>query len=261
MNTRSAFNVNRASIHQLDHMHACMHAYIYIYSTSLQIPLSHCHNSCSMISRRAFSSVRIVRVAQNTVSTVPREVPVTPTVVTPPPPPPQPTVVTQSPTVPTVKVKRSIGGFRGGITGFLLGFAVSGALGYSYLLNEYQNASTLLLNSVEELQGSTTRITGYVKRIEEVEASLRKLQKCKFWRSTNMSPFCCCILCVCIYAEKTSELIKNLAGATLEDHAGLRKEMHKVYSGMNIENLDLKTKIVELENSLAKSLRPDKRVV
>lgn len=52
-----------------------------------------------------------------------------------------------------------------------------------------------------------------------------------------------------------------VAGASLEDHAGLRKEMHKVYSGMNVENLNLKTKIVELENALAKNLRSDKRVV
>lgn len=48
---------------------------------------------------------------------------------------------------------------------------------------------------------------------------------------------------------------------TQEDHASLRKEMHKVYSGMNVENLDLKTKIIELENALAKSQRSDKRIV
>lgn len=131
-----------------------------------------------MISRRTFSTLKSLRA--QTVSTVPREIPTVVTTTAPPPsPPPQPTVVTQSATLPTVKVKRSIGGFRGGITGFLLGCVVSGGLGYSYLLNEYQNASTLLLDSVEELQSSTGRITGYVRRIEDVEASLRKLQKGK----------------------------------------------------------------------------------
>lgn len=94
----------------------------------------------------------------------------------PPPPPPAPTVVHQSPTLPTVKVKRSIGGFRGGITGFLLGIALSSALGYNYLLSEYQNASSVLLTSVEELQQSTGNVTSYIKRIEDVENSLRKVQ-------------------------------------------------------------------------------------
>lgn len=174
-----------------------------------------------MFARRGLSTVRSLRA--QAVSTVPREVPVA-AVTT-----PTPTVVTQSPTIPTVKVKRSIGGFRGGITGFLLGVAISGGLGYTYLLQEYQNASSLLLNSVEELQTSTSRITGYVKRIEDVESSLRKIQQ---------------------------------ASATQSDHSSLRKEMHKVYSGLNVEQLDLKSKIVELENDLAKSLRPnEKRVV
>lgn len=94
----------------------------------------------------------------------------------PPPPPPAPTVVHQSPTLPTVKVKRSIGGFRGGITGFLLGVVLSSALGYNYLLSEYQNASSVLLTSVEELQQSTGNVTSYIKRIEDVENSLRKVQ-------------------------------------------------------------------------------------
>lgn len=49
---------------------------------------------------------------------------------------------------------------------------------------------------------------------------------------------------------------------TQADHTSLRKEMHKVYSGLNVENLDLKSKIVELEHALAKSARPnEKRVV
>ncbi|CCG84488.1 protein of unknown function [Taphrina deformans PYCC 5710] len=179
-----------------------------------------------MIGRRTLSTARSLRA--QAVQPVARETPVV--VVTPPPaPPPAPTVVKQSPTVPEIKVKRSIGGFRGGITGFLLGMAVSGTLGYSYLLQEYQNASNLLLSSVEELQASTSRITGYVKRIEDVESSLRKVQK---------------------------------GSATQNDHSTLRKEMHKVYSGLNVEQLDLRSKIVELEKDLAKSLRPnEKRVV
>lgn len=166
-----------------------------------------------MIARRCFSTARSLRA--QAVTTVPKE---TGSVAA----SPAPTVVTQSPTLPRVKVKRSIGGLRGGITGFLLGVAVSGSLGYSYLLTEYQNASALLLNSVEELQSSTSRITGYVRRIEEVEANLGKIQK---------------------------------SSATQQDHSSLRKEMHKVYNGLNVEQLDLKSKITDLENNLAKSLR------
>lgn len=127
-----------------------------------------------MIARRGLSTARTLRAQAIQPSVVVKETPVIVST-----PQPAPTVVTQSPTLPTVKVKRSIGGFRGGITGFLLGVAVSGALGYSYLLTEYQNASGLLLHSVEELQQSTGTITGYIKRIEDVETSLKKMQKGK----------------------------------------------------------------------------------
>ncbi len=90
---------------------------------------------------------------------------------------------------------------------------VAGGLGYTYLLTEYQNASSLLLSSIEELQDSTSRIAGYVKRIEDVENSLKKVQQ---------------------------------SGASSKDITSLRQEMHKVYNGINVEQLDLKAKVVDL---------------
>jgi hypothetical protein len=54
--------------------------------------------------------------------------------------------------------RRPIGGFRGGLFGFILGVTLTGAVGYYYLLDEYHAASSLLLNSVEELQASTNRV-------------------------------------------------------------------------------------------------------
>lgn len=105
------------------------------------------------------------------------------------------------------------------ITGFLLGMTLAGGLGYTYLLQEYQNASALLLASVDELEQSTQRITSQVRRIEELERRVAKQDK---------------------------------AVATQKDHAGLRREMHNVYAQLNAEQLDLRSKYVELERELSR---------
>ncbi|BFZ58337.1 hypothetical protein PYCC9005_005399 [Savitreella phatthalungensis] len=139
-----------------------------------------------------------------------------------PPTPPAPLVqpVVQSPTVHNIRVKRTIGGLRGGITGFLLGLAVAGGLGYTYLLQEYSSASALLLASVEELEGSTSKVAKYVRRIEELERAVDKQRKSQ---------------------------------STQQDHSALRSELHKVYAQLNADNLDLRAKLVELEGQLARA--------
>lgn len=71
----------------------------------------------------------------------------------PPSPPPKPIVV-GSPTI-----RRPVGSVRGGVLGFLFGFGIASAYGYYYLLKEYNAASNLMLASVEELQGSTEKVS------------------------------------------------------------------------------------------------------
>ena len=102
--------------------------------------------------------------------------PVTTVNVTPASPPPPPTTTTTATPV-TIRRKPPVGAFRGGITGFLLGTTLACGFGWVYFLEEYRNASDLLMESVEELQGSTGKITGYVKRIEEVERRVARLEE------------------------------------------------------------------------------------
>jgi hypothetical protein len=45
------------------------------------------------------------------------------------------------------------------LLGFLLGVTISGGVGYYYLLEEYNSASATLLNSVQDLQASTEKVS------------------------------------------------------------------------------------------------------
>ncbi|KAJ2866567.1 hypothetical protein GGH94_001459 [Coemansia aciculifera] len=74
------------------------------------------------------------------------------------------------------KKKRPIGGFRGGLVGFLLGVTSAGAFGFVYLIEEYQKATSLVLSSVDELEKSSLKVREYVKKIETVESDLNKLR-------------------------------------------------------------------------------------
>ncbi|KAF9182593.1 hypothetical protein BGZ51_003648 [Haplosporangium sp. Z 767] len=122
-------------------------------------------------------------------------------------------------TAPVVTYKRPIGGFRGGILGFLIGATAAGGAGYYYLLEEYQTASNLLLNSVEDLQTSTNKVRDYAKKIESVEAELKALRA---------------------------------KAATVEQLGELKTEVKKVYDGLNIEHLELKSHVWGLEMDLQK---------
>ncbi|KAJ1730451.1 hypothetical protein LPJ72_004468 [Coemansia sp. Benny D160-2] len=74
------------------------------------------------------------------------------------------------------KKKRPIGGFRGGVVGFLLGVTTAGAFGFVYLIEEYQKATSLVLSSVDGLEKSSLKVKEYVKKIEAVESDLAKLR-------------------------------------------------------------------------------------
>ncbi|KAF9954510.1 hypothetical protein BGZ72_004542 [Mortierella alpina] len=128
---------------------------------------------------------------------------------------------------PVVTYKRPVGGFRGGILGFLIGATAAGGAGYYYLLEEYQTASNLLLSSVEDLQTSTNKVRDYAKKIESVEAELKSLRA---------------------------------KAATVEQLAELKTEVKKVYDGLNIEHLELKSHVWGLEMDLQKVQQQAKSV-
>jgi len=106
--------------------------------------------------------------------------------------------------------KQPVGGFRGGIIGFLLGFSLASSFAAYHLLDEYKQASAALQASVLELQTSTEKVTAHIRRIENVEKDL-----------------------------------KALAGtsAAKEDVSRLRAEMKKIYDGLHIEFLDLRSHV------------------
>ncbi|KAF9082806.1 hypothetical protein BGX29_006848 [Mortierella sp. GBA35] len=133
----------------------------------------------------------------------------------------------QASTPVVVNYKRPVGGFRGGILGFLIGATAAGGAGYYYLLEEYQTASNLLLSSVEDLQVSTNKVRDYAKKIESVEAELKTLR------------------------SKT---------ATVEQLNELKSEVKKVYDGLNIEHLELKSHVWGLEMDLQKVQQQSKGV-
>ncbi|PVU84810.1 hypothetical protein BB559_007384 [Furculomyces boomerangus] len=67
---------------------------------------------------------------------------------------------------------KPIGGFRGGIFGFLLGATVAGSYGFYYLIDQYQKASSLVLSSVDELEKTATDVKDYVRKIDNMETLL-----------------------------------------------------------------------------------------
>ncbi|KAG5341631.1 hypothetical protein C0989_008610 [Termitomyces sp. Mn162] len=73
--------------------------------------------------------------------------------------------------------KQPVGGFRGGIVGFLFGFSVASSYAAYHLLEEYQRASAALQASVETLQLSTEKISAHVRRIDAVEQDLKALSQ------------------------------------------------------------------------------------
>jgi len=66
-----------------------------------------------------------------------------------------------------VPVKKPVGAFRGGLTGFLLGTVLSGAGMYYYVLQEYRVSNELLTEDIYNLQATVQRVEAYVKVLED----------------------------------------------------------------------------------------------
>ncbi|KAI8341646.1 hypothetical protein BC941DRAFT_414090 [Chlamydoabsidia padenii] len=113
--------------------------------------------------------------------------------------------------------QKKVGAVKGGLIGFLTGVSLAGAIGYYYLLEEYNSASESLMKSVEELQQSTEKVRDYAKRIEAIDKDLTKL-------------------------KKTAATEKQLDEAKVQ--------LRKLYDTLNIEHLDLKTHVWGLEKDL-----------
>ncbi|KAG8925622.1 hypothetical protein FRC02_009538, partial [Tulasnella sp. 418] len=110
----------------------------------------------------------------------------------------------------TVRPKKAVGAYRGGIFGFLLGFSVASAYASYRLLEEYKIASAMLQASVEELQASTEKVSTHIRRIENVEKNIAALEE---------------------------------RSATKEDAKKARAEVKKLYDGLHVEFLDLRSHI------------------
>ncbi|KAK8864718.1 hypothetical protein IAR55_001972 [Kwoniella newhampshirensis] len=127
-------------------------------------------------------------------------------------------------TVGAVPVKRPVGGFRGGILGFLFGFSAASALSIYYLQQETKVASGLLLASVEELQQGTGKITSHLDRLQTVEKELAALKA---------------------------------GSAVKDDVTKVRGEMKKVYDGLHLELLDLRAHVWGVEQDLQKVVKTE----
>ncbi|ORY26349.1 hypothetical protein BCR39DRAFT_541433 [Naematelia encephala] len=121
-------------------------------------------------------------------------------------------------------VRRPVGGFRGGILGFLFGFAAASSLSIYYLQQENKVATGLLLASVEELQQGTEQITSHLDRLQTVEKELAALKA---------------------------------ASAQKEDVSKVRNEMKKVYDGLHLELLDLRAHVWGVEQDLQRFVKTE----
>ncbi|ODA76548.1 hypothetical protein RJ55_07818 [Drechmeria coniospora] len=63
--------------------------------------------------------------------------------------------------------RKPMGAFRGGAFGFLFGCVLSGGAVYNYLLQEYKASNDLLTEDIYTLQASVTRLSNYVRNLEE----------------------------------------------------------------------------------------------
>ncbi|GAA5991501.1 hypothetical protein JCM5350_005186 [Sporobolomyces pararoseus] len=101
----------------------------------------------------------------------------TPATATPPLPdlPPAPAPL-QTSAPPTPVIKQPVGAWRGGLIGFLLGLTALGSYGYFLLLSDYEKASRQLVESVKNLESSTSLISSQLERIAELESRLKSVE-------------------------------------------------------------------------------------
>jgi len=123
--------------------------------------------------------------------------------------------------------KKPIGGFRGGIVGFLFGFSLASSFAAYHLLEEYQQASAALQASVDTLQLSTEKISAHVRRIEAVEKDLKAL---------------------------------NQTSASKDDISRIRAETKKLLDGLHVEFLDLRSHVWGIQQDLQALSKKDNSV-
>ncbi|KAG4304223.1 hypothetical protein PORY_002404 [Pneumocystis oryctolagi] len=121
-----------------------------------------------------------------------------------------------------------VSSFRGGFLGFFIGTSFVTALGYYFLINEYQYASNTLLLSIEELQRTTESAIQRVKQIEEIQKNMKKLQDNAVMKSD------------------------------IED---VREETKKMFESLNLAHLEANERFSELEMDVAKLSRQARTVV
>jgi len=66
--------------------------------------------------------------------------------------------------------KRPVGGFRGGLFGFLLGVTLSGASAYYYVIDEYRLSNDMLTEDIYSLQAAVQRLHDHVSELENKAA-------------------------------------------------------------------------------------------
>ncbi|GFZ46962.1 hypothetical protein JCM24511_04188 [Saitozyma sp. JCM 24511] len=105
-----------------------------------------------------------------------------------------------------------------------LGFSAASGLAIYYLQQEAKLASSLLMQSVEELQQGTGKITSHLDRLQTVEKELAAIKS---------------------------------SAAPKDDVAKVRGEMKKVYDGLHLELLDLRAHVWGVEQDLQKVVKTD----
>jgi hypothetical protein len=61
--------------------------------------------------------------------------------------------------------------------GFLIGGSVVGVYGWYEFLDDYRYASRTLIEAVEDIEASSRKLREYARKIDAVDASLRRLEK------------------------------------------------------------------------------------
>ncbi|KAI9770946.1 MAG: hypothetical protein M1840_002650 [Geoglossum simile] len=62
--------------------------------------------------------------------------------------------------------KKPVGGFRGGVLGFLLGATLTGSTLYYTVLADYEASNKMLMDDIYALQSAVQRIEKYVQALE-----------------------------------------------------------------------------------------------
>ncbi|KAK6361393.1 hypothetical protein TWF730_005125 [Orbilia blumenaviensis] len=81
---------------------------------------------------------------------------------------------TTAPPAATVTVKKSSGGFRGGIIGFLIGSSLAFATSFTYLRNEWKIRDDILMEDFASLRATCQRVEARFRLLEDQLAKTQK---------------------------------------------------------------------------------------